>query len=124
MNYEAGGKTAISNAIMAVVVLVTLLFLMPLFSYTPEVTLSAIIVVAVMGLIDIKGVINLWKLDKLDFFACACSLLGVLFLSVAYWLAIAVMLSFIHVLLLPYDNLFRFNWYKESNYLKSFSNIR
>lgn len=78
---------------MAVVVLVTLLFFMPLFSYTPDVALAAIIIIAVLGLIDIKAVINLWKLDKLDFFACLCSLFGVLFLSVQIGLAIAVILS-------------------------------
>ena len=42
VNYSAGCRTAVSNIVMASAVLVTLLFLMPLFHYTPNVILSAI----------------------------------------------------------------------------------
>lgn len=100
MNYNAGAKTVFSNIVMAFAVLVTLLFLMPLFYYTPNVTLAAIIVAAVVGLIDYETVINLWKLDKLDFLACWCSFLGVLFISVHIGLAIAVILFFFSFLFL------------------------
>ncbi|CAB4272657.1 unnamed protein product [Prunus armeniaca] len=49
VNYNAGAKTVVSNIIMASAVLVTLLFLMPLFYYTPNVILAAIIITAVSG---------------------------------------------------------------------------
>ena len=78
---------------MAAAVLVTLLFLMPLFYYTPSVILGAIIITAVIGLIDYQAAYKLWKVDKLDFLACLCSFLGVLFISVPLGLAIAVSLS-------------------------------
>ena len=94
MNYNAGAQTVVSNVIMASAVLVTLLFLMPLFSYTPSFILAAIIITAVIGLIDYQAAIRLWKVDKLDFVACLCSFLGVLFLSVPLGLAIAVSFSF------------------------------
>jgi len=75
---------------MATAVLVTLLFLMPLFYYTPNVVLAAIIITAVVGLIDYQAMHRLWKVDKLDFLACSCSFLGVLFISVSIGLSIAV----------------------------------
>lgn len=75
---------------MASAVLVTLLFLMPLFYYTPNVILAAIIITAVIGLIDYQAAFRLWKVDKLDFLACSCSFFGVLFISVPLGLAIAV----------------------------------
>lgn len=75
---------------MASAVLVTLLFLMPLFYYTPNVILAAIILTAVIGLIDYQAAYKLFKVDKLDFMACLCSFLGVLFISVPLGLAIAV----------------------------------
>jgi sulfate transporter 3 len=75
---------------MASAVLVTLLFLMPLFYYTPNVVLAAIIITAVIGLIDYRAAYKLWKVDKLDFTACLCSFFGVLFISVPLGLAIAV----------------------------------
>ena len=93
VNYNAGAKSAFSNIIMATAVLVTLLFLMPLFYYTPNVVLAAIIITAVIGLIDYEAAFRLWKVDKLDFLACLCSFLGVLFISVSSGLALAVRFS-------------------------------
>lgn len=75
---------------MASVVLFTMLLLMPLFHYTPNVILSAIIISAVIGLIDVRGAILLWKVDKFDFLACMSAFLGVLLLSVPIGLSISV----------------------------------
>lgn len=99
VNYNAGAKTAISNIVMASAVLITLLFLMPLFYYTPNVILAAIIITAVIGLIDYQSAFRLWKVDKLDFLACACSFFGVLFISVSMGLAISVGISVFKILL-------------------------
>lgn len=99
VNYNAGAKTAFSNIVMAAAVLVTLLFLMPLFNYTPNVILAAMIVAAVVGLIDYDAAFKLWKLDKLDFLACFCSFFGVLFISVQIGLVIAVGVSVFKIIL-------------------------
>ncbi|KAK9211453.1 hypothetical protein WN943_000829 [Citrus x changshan-huyou] len=99
VNYNAGAKTIFSNIVMAATVLVTLLFLMPLFHYTPDFVLAAIIITAVVGLVDYKAALRLWKLDKLDFVACCCSFFGVLFISVQIGLAIAVGVSVFKIIL-------------------------
>ncbi|KNA09423.1 hypothetical protein SOVF_153710 [Spinacia oleracea] len=99
VNYNAGAKTAFSNIVMATAVLVTLLFLMPLFYYTPNVVLAAIIITAVIGLVDYQGALKLWKVDKLDFVACLSSFFGVLFISVPSGLSLAVAISVFKVLL-------------------------
>ncbi|CAI0422672.1 unnamed protein product [Linum tenue] len=99
VNYNAGAKTAVSNTVMAAAVLVTLLFLMPLFHYTPEVILAAIIITAVIGLVDYRAAGRLWKVDKLDFAACLCSFVGVVFVSVPVGLSVAVGVSMFKVLL-------------------------
>lgn len=70
--------------------MVTLLFLMPLFQYTPNVILGAIIVTAVIGLIDIPAACQIWKIDKFDFLVMLTAFFGVLFISVEEGLAIAV----------------------------------
>ena len=75
---------------MAVTVMVTLLFLMPLFQYTPNVVLGAIIVTAVIGLIDVPAAYCIWKIDKFDFLVMLCAFFGVIFISVQEGLAIAV----------------------------------
>ncbi|KAH9746362.1 putative sulfate transporter 3.3 [Citrus sinensis] len=99
VNHNAGAKTAVSNVVMSVTVMVTLLFLMPLFQYTPNVVLGAIIVTAVVGLIDVPAAHQIWKIDKFDFLVMLCAFLGVVFISVQEGLAIAVGISIFKILL-------------------------
>ncbi|CAD5183213.1 unnamed protein product [Musa acuminata subsp. malaccensis] len=99
VNYNAGCKTAMSNVVMAVAVAITLLFLTPLFHYTPLVVLSAIIVAAMLGLINYEAAMHLWQVDKIDFCVCMCAYLGVVFGSVEIGLVIAVAISILRVLL-------------------------
>lgn len=86
----AGCKTAVSNIIMSLVVLLTLLLITPLFKYTPNAILASIIISAVIGLIDYKTAFLIWKVDKLDFIACMGAFFGVVFASVEIGLLIAV----------------------------------
>ncbi|CAH1447374.1 unnamed protein product [Lactuca virosa] len=99
VNLNAGCKTAMSNIVMAITVMITLLFLTPLFYYTPIVVLSSIIVSAMLGLINYKEAIHLWSLDKFDFVVCMSAFLGVVFWSVEIGLVIAVALSLLRILL-------------------------
>ena len=93
VNYNAGCKTALSNVVMAVAVAVTLLFLTPLFFYTPLVVLSSIIIAAMLGLVDYEAAIHLWKLDKFDFFVCLSAYLGVVFGTIEIGLILSVRIS-------------------------------
>ncbi|CAK9160669.1 unnamed protein product [Ilex paraguariensis] len=99
VNFNAGCKTAVSNIVMATAVMITLLFLTPLFHYTPLVVLSSIIIAAMLGLIDYEAAIHLWKVDKFDFVVCISAFLGVVFGSVEIGLVIAVVISLVRVLL-------------------------
>eukprot|EP01018_Ginkgo_biloba_P022087 Gb_14054 [translate_table: standard] len=99
VNYNAGCKSAVSNIVMAATVMITLLLLTPLFYYTPGVVLSAIIVAAVVGLIDIPAAYIIWKVDKVDFIACLGAFMGVIFISVQVGLLIAVGISLLKILL-------------------------
>ncbi|KAE8690869.1 Sulfate transporter 3.1 [Hibiscus syriacus] len=133
VNHNAGAKTAVSNIVMSVTVMVTLLFLMPLFRYTPNVVLGAIIVSAVVGLIDIPAACQIWKIDKFDFIVMLCAFFGVIFVSVQEGLAIAVGISVFKVLLqitrpktvmlgnIPGTDIFRdLHHYKESMKIPGF----
>ncbi|XP_058770912.1 sulfate transporter 3.1-like [Vicia villosa] len=99
VNYNAGCKTAASNIVMAIAVMLTLLFLTPLFYYTPLVVLAAIIVSAMLGLIDYQAAIHLWKIDKFDFVVCISAYFGVVFGSVQMGLVIAIVISVLRLLL-------------------------
>ncbi|KAL2342118.1 hypothetical protein Fmac_010058 [Flemingia macrophylla] len=99
VNYMAGCKTAVSNIVMSMVLLLTLLVITPLFKYTPNAVLASIIIAAVLGLVNIDAVILLWKIDKFDFVACMGAFFGVIFKSVEIGLLIAVAISFAKILL-------------------------
>ncbi|XP_027915808.1 probable sulfate transporter 3.3 [Vigna unguiculata] len=137
INHNAGAKTGMSNVVMSVTVLVTLLFLMPLFQYTPNVILGAIIITAVIGLIDISSAYLIWKIDKFDFIVMLTAFLGVIFISVQVGLAISVALSVLRILLqvtrpktsmlgnIPATNIYRnIHHYKEAIRVPGFLILR
>ncbi|XP_047948703.1 sulfate transporter 3.1-like [Salvia hispanica] len=99
VNFNAGCKTAVSNIVMAVAVMAVLLFLTPLFHYTPLVVLAAIIVAAMLGLIDYEAATHLWHVDKFDFLVCMAAYVGVVFGSIQIGLMLAIGLSIMRVLL-------------------------
>ncbi|KAJ4969273.1 hypothetical protein NE237_015974 [Protea cynaroides] len=99
VNFNAGCKSAVSNIVMATAVMITLLFLTPLFHYTPIVVLSSLIISAMVGLIDYEAAVHLWKLDKFDFIVSMSAYIGVVFGSVEIGLIIAVTISMLRVLL-------------------------
>ncbi|KAL5729344.1 putative sulfate transporter 3.5 [Ranunculus cassubicifolius] len=99
VNSNAGAKTAMPNVVMAICMMLTLLFIAPLFSYTPLVALSAIIMAAMFGLIDYEEMYRLFKVDKFDFVIAMSAFLGVVFLSMDIGVMISVALSIVRALL-------------------------
>lgn len=93
VNVASGCKTAVSNAVMAVTVMIVLVLLTGLLYYTPVAILASVILSALPGLIDLREAYNIWKIDKSDFLACFGAFLGVLFGSVEIGLLVAVGIS-------------------------------
>ncbi|KAF8036440.1 hypothetical protein BT93_C2223 [Corymbia citriodora subsp. variegata] len=99
VNYNAGCRTAMSNVVMAIGMMLTLLLLAPLFSYTPLVALSAIIMTAMFGLIEYEEAYRLFKVDKFDFCICMAAFFGVTFISMDVGLLMSVGLAILRALL-------------------------
>lgn len=99
VNFHAGCKTPMSNVVMSVCIMLVLLFLAPLFKYTPLVALSSIIIVAMIGLIKIKEFCHLYKVDKFDFCICMVAFVGVVFFTMVIGLSASVGLSVLRALL-------------------------
>ena len=95
INYESGAKTGMAALISVVMVLITLLFLMPLFYYLPKTVLSAIIIVAVFGLVNFKEAGFLWKANQLDFCLMLSTFIATLFLGIEFGIITGVGLSLI-----------------------------
>jgi len=58
---SAGSRTCLCGFITSCLLLLTILFLTPLFYFLPHVTMAAIIFVAAFGLIEVHEAIFLWK---------------------------------------------------------------
>ncbi|XP_047308108.1 probable sulfate transporter 3.5 [Impatiens glandulifera] len=99
VNFNAGCKTAMSNVVMSVCMLLTLLVLAPLFGYTPLVALSAIIISAMLGLIEYDKAYHLFKTDKFDFLICMVGFFGVSFITMDIGLMLSVGLAIVRSLL-------------------------
>jgi SulP family sulfate permease len=95
---EAGSKTQMVSIIAAMAVLITALFLTPLFRTLPEATLGAIVIHAVWHLVNFK---KLWKyrtITSLDFGTAIVATFGVLALGILQGLLIAVFLGLLGTL--------------------------
>ena len=66
VNIGAGAKTGMSSVITGLVVLITLLFLTPMLYHLPSAVLAAVIMMAVIGLINFGAVKHAWKACKHD----------------------------------------------------------
>lgn len=66
VNLDAGAKTGLSSVFTAMIVLITLLFLTPLLYHLPSAVLAAVIVMAVIGLINFKAIKHSWDACRHD----------------------------------------------------------
>ena len=94
----AGANSQMISLITAVLVLVTVLFLTPLFYHLPEATLGAIVIHAVWHLISFRKLRSYYELNKADFWAALVALIGVLLIGVLGGLVIAVLVSLLALL--------------------------
>lgn len=93
VNDQAGAQTGMASIISAVLIILTLLFLTPLFYYLPNAILAAVIMVAVFGLIDYKEPIHLWHTDRSDFWMLIVTFVATLSLGIEQGIGIGVILS-------------------------------
>ena len=66
VNLQAGAITGLSSAFSSAVVLITLMLLTPLLYHLPQSVLAAIIIMAVINLVNPRGFIHTWHVQKYD----------------------------------------------------------
>jgi SulP family sulfate permease len=78
VNIQAGAVSGLSSVFSVLVVVTTLLFLTPLLYHLPQSVLAAIIMMAVIGLVNIKGFVHAWHAQKYDGIISGVSFVGTL----------------------------------------------
>ena len=90
---DVGGKTNLYALFTVFMVVLTLLFLTPLFYYLPNAVLASIIMVSVFGLIDFEYPKTLWKFRKDEFVVLILTFLITLFVGIKEGVLIGVLFS-------------------------------
>ena len=90
---DVGGKTNLYALFTVFMVVLTLLFLTPLFYYLPNAVLASIIMVSVFGLIDFQYPKTLWKFRKDEFVVLILTFLITLFVGIKEGVLIGVLFS-------------------------------
>ncbi|NNK88563.1 MAG: solute carrier family 26 protein, partial [Flavobacteriaceae bacterium] len=98
VNDQAGAKTGLAGIISAALIVLTLLFLTPLFYNLPKTILASVIMVAVFGLIDYKEAVHLYKSHKTDFWMLIVTFISTLGLGIEIGIGVGVILSLAMVL--------------------------
>lgn len=97
VNDTAGARTPLASLITAGIVLITIAFLTPLFASLPNAALGAIIVMAVIGLIDIAEMRHIAAVKKSDLIGLGVAFAGTLILGIELGILVAVVASMLVV---------------------------
>jgi len=90
---QGGAKSGIASLFSAGLVLLTLLFLTPLFYYLPIPILAAIIMVSIFGLVDFKYPRQLWKKNREESFAFLITFIITMSVGIPQGILFGVLLS-------------------------------
>ena len=94
LNDQTGARTPLASLVTGAVVVLTLLFLAPLFSNLPQAVLGAIIIEAVvMGMMNVPAMRRLFRVKRPDFWIALAALLGVVSAGVLWGVIIGIALS-------------------------------
>lgn len=66
VNLQAGAVSGISSVVTSLMVVLTLFFFTPLLYHLPQATLAAVIMMAVIGLLNISGFVHSWRAQWYD----------------------------------------------------------
>lgn len=98
VNDQSGANTNVAAIISALLMVLILLFLTPLFYYLPKAILGSIIIVAVFGLIDFKFPKYIWKVNRQDFLIYLGTFLVTLFVGIKEGVFAGVIISLLTIL--------------------------
>ena len=104
LNDSAGAKTPVASLTTGALVILTLLFLAPVFSYLPTAVLAAVIIDAVVfGMINIKEMRRLWHIKRSDCWIAMAAIFGVLWAGVLAGVVVGIALSVVWLVYLAAD---------------------
>jgi SulP family sulfate permease len=93
VNEKAGAKTPLSLVVASVAIGLCLMFLTGLLKNLPMVILASIVLVAIRGLVDVKELKRIFKVNRFDFLVAMIALLSVILFGILQGVLVAALFS-------------------------------
>ena len=93
VNDSAGARTPLALVVCSVTLALCLLFFTGLLTNLPKAVLAAIVFAAVYRLVDIRALVRMWRVSRIDFYAAAIALVSVLLLGILQGVLLASIAS-------------------------------
>jgi high affinity sulfate transporter 1 len=93
VNDSAGARTPLALVVCSVTLALCLLFFTGLLTNLPKAVLAAIVFAAVYKLVDIRALVRMWRVSRIDFYAAAIALVSVLLLGILQGVLLASIAS-------------------------------
>ena len=93
VNDSAGARTPLALVICSVALGLCLLFFTGLLTNLPKAVLAAIVFAAVYKLVDVRSLLRMWQVSRIDFYAAAIALVSVLLLGILQGVLLASIAS-------------------------------
>lgn len=98
INDKGGAQSGASSIFAAIIIGLTLLFFTSLFYYLPYPILAAIVIAAVLGLIDLKYAKTLYAEDRKDFYVFLTTCIATFIFGIQTGVIVGMVLSFFMIL--------------------------
>ena len=90
---QAGSRTQLTGVVGAVLLIAFILLAPGVTAYLPSATLAAVVIGAAVSLIDVRGVVRLVRMDRIDAALSLAAFLGVLVFGVLEGIVVTIALS-------------------------------
>jgi SulP family sulfate permease len=93
VNAQAGANSGLASVVTGSLIALAVIWLMPLFTFLPQTTLAAIVLVAVLGLVDFHPLLQSWRYDRGDALVWLVTFASVLGIGVEPGIGLGVLVS-------------------------------
>ena len=98
VNDKAGARTPLALVVASTALTLCLFFLTGLLQNLPKAVLSAVVLTAVVGMMDFPALFRMWLVSRLDFYAATIALGAVLLLGILQGILLATLVSILMLL--------------------------
>ncbi|XP_060522922.1 sodium-independent sulfate anion transporter isoform X2 [Cylas formicarius] len=98
VNNASGVRTPLGGLYTGVLVIVALLFFTPYFYFIPKATLAAVIIAAVIFMVEVKVVKPMWRSKKSDFFLAIVTFVACLVLPLELGILVGIGINLVYIL--------------------------